>query len=273
MIEVKHEISQALSMKTRGVATLMDGTHPSVPRQVLAKASVSPPPDCQDHNGYMVNLFLNRHPGDKTKTRPFVSVREQWVKMVDVFRLEREVTLNLEYDFKRRPVEARMVTINQQDSHLAFDTEPWKCVEEAEQARAIFDNWRKTRCLKTLDDWDDWQDEYLTAITLDKVRKRLGTARLPFQVTHEGSLGIFKRMFLRAYAQQAWGLTRIMTNPKLITTLKELGCPVTEHDAKNGNKGKLIPNVVPRTSRTEMLLDDLLPIFTTLDAGQIFAQD
>ena len=68
MIEVKHEVIQVLSMKTRGAATLIHGNNPKVLNQVLAKVGVSPPPDCKDHNHYIVDLFLNRYPGQKTIT-------------------------------------------------------------------------------------------------------------------------------------------------------------------------------------------------------------
>jgi hypothetical protein len=273
MIEVKHEVIQVLSIKTRGAATLIHGDNPLVKNQVLAKVGVSPPEDCKDTNQYIVDLFLNRQPGQKTMTRPFVPIRDQWVKLMDVFRMEREVKLSFEYDFKRRPVNARMVDAGGTE-HLAFDTVPWSTLEEAERARVFFDSWRKSRCLKTMEDWNDWQDRYLTLIGMEKVRKQLGKGRrLPVQVTDEGSAGILKRLFLRAYAKREWGLQRTLSYPKLLLVLKEIGFPVTDHDAKNGNKGILLPNIVPRTPRTEALMAGLLLAFAGLDVEQVFIPD
>ena len=272
ILEIKHEVTQPVLVKTRGVGTLIAGTNPNVANQVLAKVGVSPPPECRDHNKYFVDLFLNRFPGMKVMVRPFPSVRDQWIKMMDVFQMEREITASLEYDFKRRPVNACMISAGDSE-HLAFETVPWTYVEEGELARTIFDGWRRSRCLKTYADWEDWQDHYLTVVTLDNVRKNLKGKRLPLQVTDEGSVGILKRTFLRAYAREAWGLKRTMKYAELLQTLERIGFPVTPHDAKNGNKGVLMTNIVPWTPRTERLWDQLVLAFDGLDSSQFFFSD
>ena len=72
----------------------------------------------------------------------------------------RETRVNAEYDFKRKPVtgSVRMIDIAGRGvAHVAFDTEPWQTVDEAADTRLLFDNWRETRCLKTLEDFQDWE--------------------------------------------------------------------------------------------------------------------
>ncbi|MEN9427234.1 MAG: hypothetical protein RLZZ220_1583, partial [Pseudomonadota bacterium] len=50
----------------------------------------------------------------------------------------------MEYDFKRRPVDARMVRIESLGvDHLAFATVPWDNVAEGRLARMLFDRWRE----------------------------------------------------------------------------------------------------------------------------------
>jgi hypothetical protein len=135
MLEVKHEVNQVLSIKTRGVATLIAGDNPNIKPVILAKTGVSLPANCEDANGYIVDLYLNRQPQQKVLTNPFVSVRDQWIQARDVLRQPREITLNFEYDFKRRPVNRRMI-----ESHVAFNTVPWNTIDEIDKVYGLFSN-------------------------------------------------------------------------------------------------------------------------------------
>ena len=67
--------------------------------------------------------------------------------------------LSLEFDFKRMPINPRMVGVLGME-HIAFDTAPWPRPEIGERARAYFDGWRRQNCMKTLADWDAWQAHY-----------------------------------------------------------------------------------------------------------------
>jgi hypothetical protein len=265
MFEVKHEVKQALSIKTRCVATLIHGDNPNVKSEVLAKGSVSAPSDCEDVNQYIVDLYLNRVVGQKVMTRPFVSVRDQWLKASDVFRLERETTLNYEYDFKRRPVHRRMA-----NGHVAFDTVPWNTVEEVDKVHGLFCSWKQTHCIKTLEDFDQWEDYYQSHLALDRVRGRFPNGRLPIQITEEGSIGLLKRLFLRAYNKCCWGMNRPLSYGELTTLMNKMGFNVTEHDAKNGNKGTVYDNLVPRTVLTTRLVKKLKKAIPELDTAKIF---
>lgn len=275
MIEEKHRVRQVLCMKTRGQATLLRGEVGSgIPGLILAKSGISPPPDCADPNGYLVDLYVNRQPGQKAMTRPFVSVRDQWIKEMDVFRLEREVTMNLEYDFKRRPVNPRMVRAGDYE-HVAFDTVPWKTVQEGLKARDIFDEWRKTRCLKTVKDFEDWNDYYTCVITFERLRAAGKKVRL--QITKEGSRGILLRILLVAYATQQWGLVRTVSFQELAEMLTGIGIETTVDDVKNASrdKAKLEDNIVPPTPRAlEMWAKIQLAIgevFASLQYARLFA--
>jgi hypothetical protein len=265
MFEIKHEVKQALSIRTRGVATLIPGDNPLIKSEILAKAGVAPPSDCEDKNKYIVDLYYNRAPGQKVMTHPFVSIRDQYIKARDVVRLDREITLNYEYDFKRRPVNPRMV-----GSHVAFDTAPWDTIETAGKVHELFSSWNERHCIKTLEDFDVWEDYYQSHLALDKARDRFPNGRLPIQITVEGSIGVLKRLFLRAYNNSSWGVSRTFTYKELAKLMNHIGFNVTAHDAKNGNKGVVYDNLVPSTKLTKPLVKKLQKAFPELDTTKIF---
>jgi hypothetical protein len=183
------------------------------------------------------------------------------VEALDVLKETRETTLNLEYDFKRRPVNGRMV-----GSHVAFNTVPWNTVDEMDKVYGLFSAWKQKHCIKTLEDFDVWEDYYQSHLALDRVC----VGRLPIQVTEEGSAGILKRLFLRAYNKRCWGMNRPFNYRELTKLMSDIGFSVTEHDVKNGNKGKVYDNLVPFNPKTELLVMKLKQAIPELDTTKIF---
>jgi hypothetical protein len=171
----------------------------------------------------------------------------------------------MEYDFKRRPVDARMVRIESLGvDHLAFATVPWDNVAEGRLARMLFDRWRGGKdkdgnwvrpghCLKTMADWSDWQAYYglyvgnhqrrarfralqeasawrrprLRACRTRGQQKRLrGPTGRWAATARTGMLGTAIRTFLTAYVQRAWGLDGAdLSQAKLAAWLTEVGYP------------------------------------------------
>lgn len=279
ILETKHQLRQAISVRLRAIGTVVPGTplDRSVKPVFVAKGSVSPPEDCKDHNRYFVDLVLAREFGMKVMNRPFVPVRDQYLSVSDVFRLRREVKANLEYDLKRRPVNPRMVKAGDGSGreHLAFDTVPWNTIDEADQARAYFRRWRAYgRCLKNMTDWEDWQDYYTCRLVMERRYEELKMERPPVLVTAEGSLGILKRLLLRAYMQGRWGLVRTIDDYEGIQGEFEwAGLPVTVNDVRNGTKGDVFDNFVPRTPRAAAAVPRVVILFDGLDTSKIFIPD
>ncbi len=150
MLTCKHEVSQLIAMKTRGQLTYRAIQGKPV---VHARAGVKPPADIprSDYNDYMVDLYLNRLPGQTLSRSTLISTREMWLSESDLVSREQDIRLNLEFDFKRQPVQPAM-----NEGHLLMSSRPWDNMEEALQQRSLFDDWRQTHTLKTLADWDDW---------------------------------------------------------------------------------------------------------------------
>ncbi|MGZ4954262.1 MAG: DNA polymerase [Methylobacter sp.] len=270
MLVLKHKLKQGVPFKTRGFITAVTYDHEP---GFLAKAGIKPPCPPDQHNDWMLNLYLSRKPELKIESSHLISLRDQWLKQSDLVDIKREQLLNMEFDFKRQPVNPRMIHVARTE-HISFDTKPWQTREMGEFARMTFDGWRQNHCLKTLADWDNWEDHYLTMLALDRRRKRLKETRKPINVTSEGSLGILKRMFLAAYVQSAWGVVKDKPIAKLLNDLREpLGLPIAEHDGTNCHKWKLIENLVPKTPRTERIMPDLALLFPGLEIHRFFIPD
>ncbi len=83
MLTCKHEVSQLIAMKTRGQLTYRAIQGKPV---VHARAGVKPPADIprSDYNDYMVNLYLNRLPGQTLSRSTLISTREMWLSESDL---------------------------------------------------------------------------------------------------------------------------------------------------------------------------------------------
>jgi len=271
--EEKHRAKQVVIMRTRGQVTAeVDETAAVEARTILAKVGVSPPPEIKkaDHNEFMLDLYLNRAPAQKTKVRPFVSTRMQWTTDSGFNRLEREQMLNLEPDLKRRLINPRMVTVRGMQ-HIACDTTPWETAALGLAARAIFDSWAKNKhCLKTMADWDSWS-EYFQFGMARRAKVLGGRLGAGIHMTSDGAEGVLRRMFLRAWTRKLLGLTRTMTGPKLAQWMTDIGMPTTPDDVKNAGRAtqRFEDAVVPRTEKVMAFLELLKQQFPSADLDQL----
>ncbi|MDD2933762.1 MAG: DNA polymerase [Methylotenera sp.] len=263
MLERKHRVRQIVAMKTRGQITGL--TYDDEPL-VLAKAGVSPNVPVAEHNDYMLNLFINRQADDMTQTRPFTPIRDQWIKNADVVRITREIRLNLEFDFKRKLLDPLMVGVADAD-HVSLQSVPWATAGEAEQARSFFDGWRRKRCLKTVQDWDDWDDMYQFSLIRTSLMVSGGKG-FGIRATVKGVADVFRRLFLRAYTQGLCGLTRTMTYNQLAEWLTNQGYPTTADEVKNAKRAKFVEHAVPATSRVMQFASVLSNGFPSIEIHQ-----
>ncbi len=285
MLELKHQGEQIIAVKTRGQLTASAFEDKPI---ILAKGSVSPPlkrTDSQSadefkvlQNQYMVDLYLNRKHDTRTEIRPFVSLRDQMVHSKDVVRLTRSVRLNLEFDFKRKPIEPPIMRSVGDRQHIAFNTVPWNTASEVDEVRIIFDEvWRKKNCLKSLEDWHNWSDTYTSSLALSKLRKGKKTG---INLTEKGAKGLVIRTFLRAYTRDTWGLKKsMMSYTKLADLLTGMLTDlnhrfpsgvvyvVTKNSISNEARDKRQPEeyCCPRTPETEALITCLKDQFPSLE--------
>ncbi|EPD0893557.1 hypothetical protein ACR0HY_002684 [Escherichia coli H11] len=254
MLTCKHEVSQLIAMKTRGQLTYRAIQGKPV---VHARAGVKPPADIprSDYNDYMVDLYLNRLPGQTLSRSTLISTREMWLSESDLVSREQDIRLNLEFDFKRQPVQPAM-----NEGHLLMFSRPWDNMEEALQQRSLFDDWRQTHTLKTLADWDDWCDFLYCRTVFSDMKLKVGSKR---------SDDILVRLFLRALTQCQWGL---MLKDKKSYSCKEVaewltseGYSVTVTDVKNAVRAKIpqmkFSSVTPRMKSLMDIIARKFPTF------------
>lgn len=228
MLTCKHEVSQLIAMKTRGQLTYRAIQGKPV---VHARAGVKPPADIprSDYNDYMVDLYLNRLPGQTLSRSTLISTREMWLSESDLVSREQDIRLNLEFDFKRQPVQPAM-----NEGHLLMSSRPWDNMEEALQQRSLFDDWRQTHTLKTLADWDDWCDFLYCRTVFSDMKLKVGSKR---------SDDILVRLFLRALTQCQWGLMlkdkKSYSSKEVAEWLTSEGYSVTVTDVKNAVRAKI----------------------------------
>ncbi|WP_107318885.1 hypothetical protein [Klebsiella pneumoniae] len=254
MLTCKHEVSQLIAMKTRGQLTYRAIQGKPV---VHARAGVKPPADIprSDYNDYMVDLYLNRLPGQTLSRSTLISTREMWLSESDLVSREQDIRLNLEFDFKRQPVQPAM-----NEGHLLMFSRPWDNMEEALQQRSLFDDWRQTHTLKTLAHWDDWCDFLYCRTVFSDMKLKVGSKR---------SDDILVRLFLRALTQCQWGL---MLKDKKSYSCKEVaewltseGYSVTVTDVKNAVRAKIpqmkFSSVTPRMKSLMDIIARKYPTF------------
>lgn len=260
MLEIKHHVCQLIPFKTRGQMTSVDFEGGPV---VLAKAGISPPLEKGMHNNYIVNLFLSRQPGEKTESRTFPSVREQWVHGVDLIKTTRTQALNMEFDMKRSLSNPVVRVVNGVE-HIAFDSIPWPDAKIGEAHRAFFDGWRRTHCLKSLADWNHWCEHFLIA-SQRRGRRAKNSKEASINMTAEGSVGLLRRLFLRAYTQEKYGLQKSMSYPELAAWLSATGYPTTVDELKNAKRAKIVENTVPKNVSVTVLCTVFLAQFPAFE--------
>lgn len=232
--------------------------------------------------------------------------------------MDRDMRLSMEFDFKRRPINPQMIKIESHAvPHLAFNTVPWETVEEGELIRVLFDQWRRGddkgkpgHCLKTMEDWNDWQ-RFLQLYAGNRLRRQAYQARLEkadvqpvegvssgevstdalqlkndgprkeasrcstgvlYSTSKGGYLGIAMRSFLAAYVQRACGLnTGLLSQSKLAVWLTEVGYPTKVHDVKNAGRTVFHERAVPRSAEVLTFFEEMKGRFPKLEVDRFLA--
>ncbi|HGG1427313.1 TPA: hypothetical protein ACJFMQ_003908 [Escherichia coli] len=251
MLTCKHQVRQLVAMKTRGQLTYKESEGFPI---VHARAGVKPPADIprDDYNRYMVDLYMNRAPGQKLRRGSLISTRDMWLNESDLVAVESEIRLNLEFDFKRQLLAPTM-----NEGHLLMYSRPWDDMSQALKQRQLFDDWRQTHALKDEADWEDWCDFLYCRNVFTPLKLKVGLNR---------SDDVLVRLFLRALAQHQWGLTpddrKRQTSTEVAAWLVAAGYSVTASDVKNAGRAKLPPIIFGSlTSRMNRLMDLIKPVY------------
>lgn len=229
ILEKKHKVACVLSIKMRALVTVeeIEGEKP-----VLAKGGIRVPNGVPDDNAFMLELFRERGPDTKLPVPMLTSLRELYGADCDLVNNQQDRRVNLEPDHKRQ-----FVNPTERDGLLNCETRPWRTVEEFNENRAVFEEWRRQRVLKTLNDWRDWET-YLAGSEASREGVRRGS---------DGVVGQARKLVLKAYALRQWGFKNGRTYRALADHLTAAGYPTSEMNVKNAKRAKfaLIKHAVP----------------------------
>lgn len=261
VVECKHRIAQPLGWRTRGQATLkaIENEKP-----VLAKAGLKPPmKDKEQHNQWIVDTFVNRTGDSKQTVSVLRNLPEIWKHGGDLVRKEIVRRINMDYDWKRKPVNPTTRAINGTD-HLYFDTLPWRSVGEFTAYREQWEQFRASTkvVLKTPDDlarFEDYRSVDVAKAGLKRSKK-------------DAAPTLAKRIFLRAYVRSAWGLdAKAMSYAELARWLTEQGYPTSKEDVENAKRpsAKLVAHVVPPTPAVQIFVERLAAQFPRFDNARL----
>ncbi|MEI6894008.1 MAG: DNA polymerase [Colwellia sp.] len=266
MLEVKSKSNQLICGKTRLHFTTEP--HPQwsdTKAQVLAKGSISLPKEhLSKPHKFMAETYLNRVAQQKITNTHLISTRQQWLTESDLIAYKREIRLNMEFDFKRKPVNPRMVITPYGDC-LTFDTETWVTVDQGLIARGIFDQWRQSNCLTTVEKFHEFDDYYQLQIA----KKNIGLRRLG----SESCGDLFIKLFIRAYKQQMFGLTKLGTDKSVSEWLEDSGYDSKVSSFSNAKNGKFFEHCLPYTLSVMKAVRLVITKFPALSLKPFFTTD
>ena len=229
ILEKKHKVARVLCIKTRAQVTFeaIEGEKP-----LLAKGGIWIAGDEKDPNAFMLRLFRDRKPDTKLPVKMLTSLRELYGENCDLVSHQQDRRINLEPDHKRE-----LINATERNGLLYCETRPWRTVEQFNENRGMFEEWRRSRVLKTLDDWREWE-RYLAGAEAS----RRGVRRGP-----DGVVGQARLLVLKAYTLRAWGFKDGRTYKAFADHLTEAGYPTSKTDLKNAKRAKfeLIEHAIP----------------------------
>lgn len=286
ILEIKHRVKQTLGWRTRGQATLKEGDwkeEGSKKNLIIAKSGIKLKEqyDRGEENETIIDYFLNREYGDKLQFTNLTGMKDVWEKNNDMESKPNLKTLNMEFDWKRKPSFISETTIEwkgEEHNHLYFESLPWKNLEEYTVVRdnieSFNSNKKELRCLKTKENFNVFK-RYLDS------RLAVPEEHQPFLHKEDGDIKRLKQMVLCAWRKKEAGITRVVMEevigceddgweviPKVLLVVsyinwkqifKDVGVKCTQVDVQNSktNPKEYTPYRIPRTDRTIRILNDL----------------
>ncbi|MFK4824532.1 DNA polymerase [Paenochrobactrum sp. BZR 588] len=259
-LEIKHIVRQPVGWRTRGAATLKPGEGNN--GIVLQKGGIKTNPlnDLFEENRETLSLFLNRRPDQKFQYKSSVGIKDMVRGETDfVFR---SVTkrLSMEFDWKRKPVNARdtvFVFEGDEYTHLTFETVPVDDIKEFNLVRENWENYDKKdpHVLKSLEDFNSF-------VTYRTSKDSLGERSKKYLSKTNGDLKRLRESLTRAYQQHQAGFDIIRSNRKMkhkdfLNALETCDIPCKISDIDNGKKKTFEPHCTPATPRVVEALKKL----------------
>jgi hypothetical protein len=265
VLDQKCKIARPLGWRTRGQATLefIEGEE----KFALAKAGLKPGLDADvaddkrrvEENKWIIESFLERTEKSFYQKKVSRSFREVYDTDADWMIEERESALSMEFDWKRKPVNA-MMRPNHDVEHLAFETLPWTTAAEHAECRERWEAYNKysRKVLKQVEDLKAFQ-RYERK---DRSRPELNGKG--------GVLGYAIRMLLKAYKASRCGLSKEhFSYGDLALRLSKPGSTITEDQVKRAKADKFEAHKVPRDPDVMEFFDHVKLLVPGFDPSEL----
>lgn len=254
-LEVKHTISQPLGWRTRGSATLKLGGG-SKANIVIQKGGIKSQLDLTDEeeNTRVVELFFNRTPGQTQQYTSGIGLKDTIRYGSDFVFRSITKRLSMEFDWKRRPVDAQDRTVyfnGKTYTHLSFQSQPLDSLEEFLGIRDAWQKWdhQPFRLLKSVPDLSSFLDY------LETNRKSNPSTQTYMRKSENADLLRLRRDITRAFRHQQAGFDAILLrtgkirHKTLVEILEGAEIPCSVDDVENAKRSDFIPYKTPATVR------------------------
>ena len=254
-LEVKHEIKQPIGWRTRGSATLKSGDGAN--NIVLLKGGIKVDQhlDLEQENRFIIDLFLNRYPGQQLDYTIGIGLKDMIHYDADFVSKSITKRLSMEFDWKRLPVSPKDTEISFNSKnyrHLSFKTAPLEDKAEFDDIRGTWDVYARgdnndKTILKTLDDLEQFQNyRHLKQNTYGKNRGYVSKT--------DADLKKLKTSLTRAFKQNKAGFTGKSNGKKtshklFLSQLGDCGIKATVSDLDNAKRFDFEPHTVGITAR------------------------
>jgi len=295
--EVKHVIRRPLGWRTRGQATLIQGSSSDFPEMkqdqllVLAKGGIKLPDRLSksEENLEIVRLFFGRQPRDQISMILGIGIKDMYRSGSDFLHKDFLTSLSMEFDWKRKPyaLSEVSVSISGEDfgSHVAFSTTAWDDVEQFRRIRELWNEYRSAdpKVLKTISDYKAFSSYVTSSLSLNDSAKK-------YLKKKDGDIQRLRRDLITAWrhrkagthelVEHCFGIEKIFPKYKLraheFAEIMDvhIGLPCSKMDVDNGIKIKtFLPHQVPSTDRTKNLLSEIkLHVFPHLEIDQFLSK-
>ena len=192
--ELKHREDRVLVLKTRGAVSC--SSHEKKPLLARAGNRLGERFDSlADEASAFLKLVRDRTYETRIERKSLIALRAQHLADADLVSVIRKVRVNLDFDLKRKPIDAR-----DQEGLLTALTVPWETIADFERARDGLEAWKRSqrRVLKTSSDYNamiSWAENV--------------SARCAAGVKFDNSLSPLTAAFLRIVALGAFGVKRV----------------------------------------------------------------
>lgn len=272
VLEIKHQVRQPLGWRTRGQATLIEGTTDKGDgvNIVLAKGGIYTPAEYDTdrlQNEFVTKLFLSRTPDDRIQMATKTGIRDMIFFDADLVEKDTSKRLNMEFDWKRKPAAAWDYPV---PSHLAFSTEPWETIDQFIEMRRYWESFGvdTPRCLKTTADYHAFAVYVLS-------QSALGKSGAKYLKKTDPDLKRLRQSLCAAWRNSKAGLTKKVdgkTAEVFAWILTNAGVPCTRRDVENARSGFKSKNC-PNTPAVASALEKLLAVFPTLEIEAIVSSN